>query len=104
MRPPRVTGKAHDLRTGPERPRNRPDALSTVPREGPDAYGGGMSEAENLFGDEHVKRYRETGGKVGHDWRKGATILLLTTTGRTSGEKRTVPLIYVQDGDHYAIV
>jgi proline iminopeptidase len=63
-----------------------------------------MSEAENLFGDEHVKRYRETGGQVGHVWRKGATILLLTTTGRTSGEKRTVPLIYVQDGDHYAII
>ena len=63
-----------------------------------------MNEAENLFGDEHVRRYRETGGKVGHDWRKGSTILLLTTTGRTTGEKRTVPLIYVQDGAHYAIV
>jgi len=63
-----------------------------------------MSEAENLFGDEHVRRYRETGGAVGHDWRKGATILLLTTTGRTTGEKRTVPLIYVKDGDHYAII
>lgn len=35
-----------------------------------------MNEAENLFGDEHVRRYRETGGKVGHDWRKGSTILL----------------------------
>jgi proline iminopeptidase len=63
-----------------------------------------MSEAENLFGDEHVRRYRETGGKVGHIWRRGATILLLTTTGRTTGEKRTVPLIYVQEGDRYAIV
>jgi proline iminopeptidase len=63
-----------------------------------------MSEAENLFGDEHVRRYRETGGKVGHVWRKGATILLLTTTGRTSGEKRTVPLIYVEDGPRYVII
>ena len=63
-----------------------------------------MNEAENLFGDEHVRRYRETGGKVGHEWRKGATILLLTTTGRTSGEKRTVPLIYVTDGPRYAII
>jgi proline iminopeptidase len=63
-----------------------------------------MNEAENLFGDEHVRRYRETGGKVGHTWKRGSTILLLTTTGRTSGEKRTVPLIYVQDGAHYAIV
>jgi proline iminopeptidase len=63
-----------------------------------------MSEAESLFGDEHVRRYRETGGKVGHVWREGSTILLLTTKGRTSGEQRTVPLIYAQDGDRYVIV
>jgi deazaflavin-dependent oxidoreductase (nitroreductase family) len=63
-----------------------------------------VSEAENLFGDEHVRRYRETGGKVGHIWRNGSTILLLTTTGRKSGEKRTVPLIYAQDGDRYVII
>lgn len=63
-----------------------------------------MSEAENLFGDEHVRRYRETGGAVGHIWREGSTILLLTTTGRTSGEKRTVPLIYAKDGDRYVII
>jgi proline iminopeptidase len=63
-----------------------------------------MNEAENLFGDAHVRRYRETGGAVGHVWKRGATILLLTTTGRTSGEKRTAPLIYVQDGARYVIV
>ena len=63
-----------------------------------------MSEADNLFGDTHVRRYRETGGKVGHDWREGASILLLTTTGRTSGEKRTTPLIYAKDGERYVIV
>lgn len=63
-----------------------------------------MSEADSLFGDEHVRRYRETGGKVGHIWREGSTILLLTTTGRTSGEKRTAPLIYAEDGASYVIV
>ena len=63
-----------------------------------------MAEAENLFGEEHVRRYRETGGRVGHTWREGATILLLTTTGRTSGEARTTPLIYAEDGDRYVIV
>jgi proline iminopeptidase len=63
-----------------------------------------MSEAENLFGDEHVRRYRETGGEVGHEWREGSTILLLTTKGRKSGEPRTTPLIYAQDGDRYVIV
>jgi deazaflavin-dependent oxidoreductase (nitroreductase family) len=63
-----------------------------------------MSEALTLFGDEHVRRYRETGGAVGHVWHKGSTILLLTTTGRKTGEKRTAPLIYAQDGDRYVIV
>ena len=47
---------------------------------------------------------RETGGEVGHVWRNGAKILLLTTTGRTSGEARTIPLIYENDGDRYVIV
>jgi proline iminopeptidase len=63
-----------------------------------------MNEAENLFGDAHVRRYRETGGQVGHIWREGATILLLTTKGRTSGEPRTTPLIYAEDGDRYIII
>jgi proline iminopeptidase len=63
-----------------------------------------MTEAQNLFGDEHVRVYRETGGKVGHEWKKGAKILLLTTKGRSSGEPRTAPLIYEADGDRYVIV
>jgi len=63
-----------------------------------------MSEAEKLFGAEHVKRYRETGGDVGHIWKEGSTVLLLTTTGRTSGEQRTTPLIYAEDGDRYVVV
>jgi proline iminopeptidase len=63
-----------------------------------------MSEGEQLFGDEHVRRYRETGGQVGHIWRDGSKILLLTTRGRTSGEPRTAPLIYESDGDRYIII
>jgi proline iminopeptidase len=63
-----------------------------------------MSEAENLFGDEHVRRYRETGGEVGHIWREGSKILLLTTKGRTTGEPRTTPLIYENAGDDYVII
>jgi proline iminopeptidase len=63
-----------------------------------------MTEAETLFGDEHVRRYRETGGEVGHVWKEGSTVLLLTTTGRKTGEPRTTPLIYAQDGNRYVIV
>jgi deazaflavin-dependent oxidoreductase (nitroreductase family) len=57
-----------------------------------------------LFGPEHVKRYIETDGEEGHDWRNGAPVLLLTTTGRRSGEQRTTPLIYGRHGEDYLIV
>jgi proline iminopeptidase len=65
-----------------------------------------MSErtAEQLYGQEHVRRYRETGGEVGHIWKEGSTVLLLTTKGRKTGRETTTPLIYTQDGDHYVVV
>ena len=50
-----------------------------------------------LFGQEHVDRYRATDGAEGHDW-QGTQTLLLTTTGRKSGEPRTTPLIYAPYG------
>jgi deazaflavin-dependent oxidoreductase (nitroreductase family) len=56
-----------------------------------------------LFGKEHVDRYRATDGEDGHEWR-GTVTLLLTTTGRHSGEERTTPLIYQPDGDRYVVV
>jgi deazaflavin-dependent oxidoreductase (nitroreductase family) len=57
-----------------------------------------------LFGQEHVDRYRETDGEEGHEWR-GTQTLLLTTTGRRSGERRTTPLIYApHGGDAYLVV
>ena len=57
-----------------------------------------------LFGQEHVKRYVETDGEVGHDWQNGAPVLILTTTGRRSGEERPTPLIYGRHGDDYLVV
>jgi deazaflavin-dependent oxidoreductase (nitroreductase family) len=56
-----------------------------------------------LFGQEHVDRYRESGGAEGHDW-QGTKTLLLTTTGRRSGEKREHALIYGTHGDDYLVV
>jgi deazaflavin-dependent oxidoreductase (nitroreductase family) len=47
--------------------------------------------------------YRETDGERGFEWR-GATILLLTTVGRKSGEQRTTPLIHRTDGEHWIVV
>jgi deazaflavin-dependent oxidoreductase (nitroreductase family) len=58
-----------------------------------------------LFGEEHVRRYRETGGEEGHIWRRGAKTLLLTTKGRRTGEPTTTPLIYEHaDGGAYVVV
>jgi deazaflavin-dependent oxidoreductase (nitroreductase family) len=56
-----------------------------------------------LFGDEHVRQYEATAGKVGHDW-NGTTCLILHTTGRKSNETRKNPLIYGRDGDNYVVV
>ena len=56
-----------------------------------------------LLGEEHIRRYRATYGEEGYLW-NGATSLLLTTTGRKSGEARTSALIFAQDGDDYLVV
>jgi deazaflavin-dependent oxidoreductase (nitroreductase family) len=63
-----------------------------------------MSQTDSLYGEEHVQRYRETGGREGHEWKEGSTILLLTTNGRRTGKPGTTPLIYARDGDRYVVV
>jgi deazaflavin-dependent oxidoreductase (nitroreductase family) len=63
-----------------------------------------MTSAEQLYGQAHVQKYRETGGRVGHIWKEGSTVLLLTTNGRKTGRPGTTPLIYARDGDDYVIV
>jgi len=56
-----------------------------------------------LFGETHVRVYRETKGARGYLW-NGAPILLLTTQGRATGQPRTTPLIFIQDGDNPVII
>ena len=50
-----------------------------------------------------MRRYLESGGRDGHIW-EGVTTLLLTTTGRHSGQPRTTPLIYGRAGERYLVV
>jgi deazaflavin-dependent oxidoreductase (nitroreductase family) len=57
----------------------------------------------SLIGDEHIRRYEETDGEVGYEW-NGATCLVLTTTGRKTGQPRKFALIFGQDGDNYLVV
>jgi deazaflavin-dependent oxidoreductase (nitroreductase family) len=56
-----------------------------------------------LLGEDHIRRYEETDGAEGYVW-NGATCLVLTTTGRKSGEPRKVALIYAADGDDCIVV
>ena len=46
--------------------------------------------------------YRATGGLVGGKFGR-VRILLLTTTGRRTGRRRTKPLLYVRDGERLAL-
>jgi deazaflavin-dependent oxidoreductase (nitroreductase family) len=64
-----------------------------------------MSEGTTLpdWAVDHMNRYLETDGEDGHIWR-GVPTLLLTTTGRSSGVPRMLPLIYGKDGDDHIIV
>ncbi len=51
----------------------------------------------------HEFWYRLTNGLVGGNV-LGAKILLLTTTGRTTGKRYTTPLLYLEDGDAFIVI
>ena len=52
----------------------------------------------------HVAFYRASRGRLLGRIGKGMPVLLLTTTGRKSGRRRTTPLLYLEDGGRYAVV
>ena len=51
----------------------------------------------------HIFLYRLTGGRFGSQV-QGLNVLLLTTTGRKTRRKRTIPLGYFMDGNSYVII
>ncbi len=51
----------------------------------------------------HVAVYRLSGGRLLGRMGKGP-VLLLTVTGRRTGKRRTVPLIYQRDGERYIVM
>ena len=53
---------------------------------------------------DHTRRYLETGGQDGHEWRPGVPTLLLTTIGRRTGAQRRTALIYGRDNADYVVV
>jgi deazaflavin-dependent oxidoreductase (nitroreductase family) len=62
-----------------------------------------VSDSPTRWVAQHIRRYVETDGKKGHQWR-GVHTLLLTTRGRRSGKLRRTALIYGRDGDRYLVV
>ena len=57
----------------------------------------------SLLGEKHVKVYQETNGEQGYLW-NGVPILLLTTTGRKSGQPRTIPIIFTPYKNSFVII
>jgi hypothetical protein len=56
----------------------------------------------NNWNQQIIEEFRTHGGKVGGSF-EGVTLLLLTTTGAKSGQKRINPLIYLLDGERLFI-
>jgi deazaflavin-dependent oxidoreductase (nitroreductase family) len=52
----------------------------------------------------NIWAYRLSNGRLGGKFPGGAPVLLLTTTGRKSGEKRVAPLLYLQDASDLIVV
>lgn len=49
-----------------------------------------------------IEEFRKNGGKVAGSW-EGRPLLLLTTIGAKSGERRTTPVMYLRDGDRLLV-
>ena len=55
------------------------------------------------FNTQIIEEFHANAGKVGGPF-QGAPMILLHTIGAKSGETRTIPLVYLTDGDHIAII
>jgi deazaflavin-dependent oxidoreductase (nitroreductase family) len=56
----------------------------------------------NAWNTQIIQEFRTNGGTVGGIY-EGASLLLLTTKGRKSGQPRTTPLGYQRDGDQFIV-
>jgi deazaflavin-dependent oxidoreductase (nitroreductase family) len=63
-----------------------------------------LSRITKVFGSVHSFIYRASGGRIGARFSNGAPVVLLTTKGRKTGERRTSPLIYLQDAERIVVV
>lgn len=63
----------------------------------------GLAPLAKAGGRLQVKLLRATGGRVGRRF-FGADVMVLEVVGRKSGELRATPLLYVPDGDGWAVI
>ena len=52
----------------------------------------------------NVHAFRLSKGRLGGRFLGGAPVLLLTTIGRRSRQRRTAPVLYLADGDRFVVV
>jgi F420H(2)-dependent quinone reductase len=55
------------------------------------------------IGKLNVPLYRASGGRLFGTWGR-APVLLLTTTGRRSGQQRTAPVVFLADGERLVVI
>jgi deazaflavin-dependent oxidoreductase (nitroreductase family) len=63
-----------------------------------------MSSTFNDFNRALINDFREHGGKATSGPFKGRDLMIVTTIGAKSGEKRANPVVYTRDGDNYVII
>jgi deazaflavin-dependent oxidoreductase (nitroreductase family) len=56
------------------------------------------------FNDDLIAHFRKNRGVINEGPFTGKDLILLTTTGASSGKPRTHPLMYTRDGDHYLVI
>jgi deazaflavin-dependent oxidoreductase (nitroreductase family) len=55
------------------------------------------------FNRQVIEEFRSNDGRVGGMF-EGAPMILVTHTGRKSGQEYTTPLVYTRDGDDYVVI
>ena len=67
------------------------------------SYNAAIATAQKWAGKLHASVFRATGGSIGGRM-VGSPVLLLVTMGRKTGQRRTTPLLYLEDGGRHVIV
>ena len=61
------------------------------------------TQAWKMFQGSHLALFRSSGGRLGAKF-GGLEVLFLHHVGRRSGTERVSPLLYIRDGDRFAII